>query len=112
MRLSLSRFEVLRTSPLDAITSSLLSHVSLNAKGDLQLVPHTRDWTVSYIRHKKREAFHLTSNSVMSISEIEEFQMKKTDMELDQLLVMKSRYNKKHFEVEVSSITKTCVQAF
>lgn len=104
MRLSLSRFEVLRTSPLDAITSSLLSHVSLNANGDLQLVPHTRVWTVSYIRHKKREAFHLTSNSVMSISEIEEFQIKKTDMEFDQLLVMKSRYNKKHFEVEFHNL--------
>ena len=106
IRITLNHYEVMKPdNQLYHTVNSLIRTLTLSSPDDctISLVPRTENWNVHLIRHKKKHAYVLGNNYMVTISLIRECVLKnwpraKTDEPLD---VTPNLYEKSHTEVEV-----------
>ena len=103
MRMALNYYEVVNEDyPEYETVQQLLRTISLSDpdRATITLVPSTEDWSVNFIRHKKRETYRLDENYLVTITAIREYQLKKTPQH-QRLDITPDCYNEEHNEMEV-----------
>ena len=103
MRITLNYYEMVdQNAPEYEVVKHLLETVSLSNPDDatISLVTRSENWNVNFIRHKKKEAFHVDDKHLVSVTNIRECQFEKESSE-KYVSITPDRYNKEHIEVEV-----------
>ena len=102
VRITLNYYEVVdQNAPEYEVVKSLLETVSLSNPDEatISLVTRSESWNVNFIRHKKKEAFHVDDKHLVSVTNIRECQFGKESSEY--VSITPDRYNEEHIEVEV-----------
>ena len=104
VRITLNYYEVVdQNAPEYEVVKRLLKTVSLPNPDEatISLVTRSENWNVNFIRHKKKEAFHVDEKYLVSVTHIRECQFEKEPSN-EYVSITPDRYNDEHIEVEVN----------
>ena len=101
MRMTLNYYEVVsQDSPEYRVVEQLLKTVSLSDGDTISLVMATDEWSVNFIRHKKREVYRIDDKYIATVTDIREVQLTKEEPNT-LVSLTKDSYSKCHTEIEV-----------
>ena len=107
----MSCFEIL--PPSDGVVPQLVKTLAFSEPGTLTLVPCTNEWTIEFIRHKKRTAYVLEDKYMVTVTAIKEYRTDWENLERGEMVTVKFEDDPKlieHFEVEVRQQNDVCSQ--
>ena len=92
-------------SPEYNLVERLVKTVSLSdpEEATITLVTRTDEWSVNFIRHKKREAYRIDDKFIVTVTDIRECQFEREELHTC-VAVTPDRYRDLHTEIEV----RTC----
>ena len=102
IRICLSRLQIM--PPTDKIISELLKTLTFLEPGTLTLIPCTDDWTVEFIRYKKRTAYIIDDKYMVTVTAVQEYRTAWEKLPNLESVTVKFEDNPElteHFEVEV-----------
>ena len=78
--------------------------LAFSEPGTLSLIPCADEWTIEFIRHKKRTAYVLEDKYMVTVTAIREYRTEWEKLEKGEMVTVKFEDNPElleHFEVEV-----------
>jgi len=102
IRLGLNRFE--SVPKRDSTIQKLLRTITMPNPETLAFIPHTDEWVIDFIRHKRRETFFLDEKYMVTVTEVKECQIKWMPCD-ERIFIGPKDYDKPHMEVEVNYST-------
>ena len=107
MRMTLNCYEVMNQhSPEYELVKRLAETVSLSdpEEATITLVTNTDEWSVNFIRHKKRGAYRIDDKFIVTVTDIRECQFKRQPLNT-LVSVTPEFYCESHTETEVRTCT-------
>ena len=92
-----------QTYELYSTVDRLLQNLTIPKPGLLEFTPCTDDWTVEFIRHKKRTAYVIDNKCMVTITAIQEYRTDWEKLLKGQAVTVNFNDISEHFEVEVST---------
>ena len=96
--------------PTYGVVPQLMKTLTFSEPGTLTLVPCTGDWTVEFIRHKKRTAHVIADKYMVTVTAIQEYRTEWEKLQKWEIITVKFEDDPKiveHFEVEVK-VSQVC----
>ena len=108
VRMTLNLYEMVpEGSPEYSVVQQLLKTVSHDPEKEAIMFLQSRsdEWSVNFVRHKKREAYCITDKLLLTITAIREYKVDTYTVDKDDVLTLSPGPNDSlHYEIEVNKI--------
>ena len=104
VRISLNRLEIVpETHPLYGVAHRLFQSLRIAKPGTLEFIPCADDWNVEFIRHKKRTAYVIDDECMVTITAIQEYRTDWEKLPKGKAVTVNFNDFPEHIEVEVNT---------